>query len=88
MTPALKGPPPGNRVANTFEEKEELLQETSFPSAPREAAYPRPPEGSMHTKITTGIVQRALFSQSVQKAPGLDKLNFRALCLLWSWDSP
>jgi len=32
-------------------------------------------------------VQDALFAQSIKKAPGIDKLGFRALRLLWSWDS-
>jgi hypothetical protein len=42
----------------------------------------------MHKQVTPEVVQRALFSQAVQKAPGVDRLNFRALRLLWSWDSP
>jgi len=56
MTLALKGPPLGNQVANIFKEKEELLQEISFPLAPREIVYLRLLEGSIHTKITIGIV--------------------------------
>ena len=34
------------------------------------------------------IVKHALFHQAVQKAPGIDRLNFRALRLLWEWDIP
>ena len=33
-------------------------------------------------------MQQALFSQSTKKAPGADKLNFRACRLLWALDSP
>src|SRR5699024_4885584 len=34
------------------------------------------------------LVRPALFHQAVQKAPGIDRLKFRALRLLWEWDSP
>jgi hypothetical protein len=32
-------------------------------------------------------VYDALFTQSVQKAPGIDRLNFWAIRLIWRWDS-
>jgi hypothetical protein len=31
-------------------------------------------------------IRKALFEQSTKKAPGPDKLNFKALRLLWEWD--
>jgi hypothetical protein len=31
-------------------------------------------------------IEKALYKQSIKKAPGPDKLNFKALRLLWSWD--
>jgi hypothetical protein len=34
--------------------------------------------------ITEGDIEKALFEQSIKKAPGLDRLNFKALCLLWT----
>jgi len=30
----------------------------------------------------------ALFNQSVKKAPGPDRLGFKAIILLWEWDTP
>jgi ribonuclease HI len=51
-------------------------------------AYDNPLRGIMHQQVTTEVVQRALFSQAIKKAPGVDRINFRALRLLWSWDSP
>jgi ribonuclease HI len=75
-------------VATSFDDKEALIREIAFPPAPRDMAYENPPRGTMHEKVTIEVVQRALFSQAVQKAPGVDRLNFRALRLLWGWDSP
>jgi hypothetical protein len=36
--------------------------------------------------ITKGDIEKALFKQSIKKALGLDRLNFKALHLLWTWD--
>jgi hypothetical protein len=44
--------------------------------------------GTLHAQIDEETVKQALFHQAVQKAPGIDKLNFRALRLLWEWDKP
>ena len=30
-------------------------------------------------------IEKALFKQSIKKAPGSDRLNFKALDLLWTW---
>jgi len=45
-----------------------------------------PPAGTLHTRITKQVVERALYSQSVKKAPGPDRLSFDAIRLLWKWD--
>lgn len=37
-------------------------------------------------QVGVSDVRQALFAQSVKKAPGLDKLGFNALRLLWQWD--
>jgi hypothetical protein len=42
----------------------------------------------MWMKITDEDVQLAVFDQSVKKAPGPDKLGFKAIRLLWEWDAP
>jgi ribonuclease HI len=41
----------------------------------------------MHQTVDEERVRQALFGQSVKKAPGIDKLNFQALRLLWKWDA-
>jgi hypothetical protein len=41
---------------------------------------------SAHTRVTEQAVERALFSQSVKKAPGPDNLSFGAIQWLWKWD--
>jgi ribonuclease HI len=85
-TPTLRGPQ--GQTASTISEKEALIRETAFPPAPGDNRAVDVPEGSWYTEVDEGTVKRALFHQSVQKAPGIDRLNFRALRLLWEWDSP
>jgi len=70
----------GNQ-ANTSQEKEEMLRRESFPPNDDNQYYELPPAGSAPTCVTEQAVERALFSQSVQKAPGLDKLSFGAIRL-------
>jgi hypothetical protein len=83
-TPTLRGPPPENKEATSFNDKEALIREIAFPLAPRDMAYDSRPRGTMHQQVTTKVVWWALFSQAIKKAPGVDRLNFRALWLLWS----
>ncbi|KAL1979252.1 hypothetical protein VTN96DRAFT_6404 [Rasamsonia emersonii] len=85
-TPTLRGPQ--GQVATTITEKEALIREVAFPPAPGGSPQEDLPRGKMHTQVKEETVRRALFSQATQKAPGIDRLNFQALRLLWSWDSP
>lgn len=84
-TPALRGP--NNKIAVTKQAKEALVRAHAFPKPP---SYPgrelRPSQGVAHTRITEELVHAALFCQSPMKAPGPDKLDFKAIRLLWSWD--
>jgi len=60
--------------ANTTLEKEEMLRHEYFPPNNGDQYYELPPAGNAHTHITDEAVERALYSQSVKKAPGPDKL--------------
>jgi len=62
--------------ANTIAGKEEMLRGESFPLNDGDQYYELPPAGQAHECITEESVERALFSQSVKKAPGPDKLLF------------
>jgi hypothetical protein len=85
-TPTLIGPE--GQVAITLAEKETLIREIAFPlSSNSDADTETIPQGKMHTEIKVEMVQRALFSQAIQKAPGVDRINFRALRLLWDWEA-
>lgn len=86
MTPALRDPV--GQVATTFEEKEEMIRREMYPDPP-DKFFPEiaQKEGTAHEKVTKELVQKALVHQSTKKAPGPDKINFRALRLLWKWDS-
>jgi len=37
----------------------------------------------MHEMITNEEIRRALYEQSIQKAPSPERLGFRAITLLW-----
>ncbi len=82
-TPVLRRP--NNEVAITMQAKEALVRANAFPKQPdfsrREI---RPAQCQAYTWITQTKVQKALFRQSLTKAPGPDKFNFRAIRLLWS----
>jgi hypothetical protein len=41
----------------------------------------------MYKMITDEDIRKAVYEQSVQKAPGPDKLVFKVIRLLWEWDS-
>ncbi len=44
------------------------------------------PFGSAHTRITKDVLPQALMTQVVAKAPGPDKINFKILQMIWSWN--
>jgi len=74
------------KQGNTSLEKEEMLRHESFPPNDGDQYYELPPAECAHTRVTEQAVKRALFCQSVNKAPGPDKLSFGAIQPLWKWD--
>ncbi|ODM20319.1 hypothetical protein SI65_03372 [Aspergillus cristatus] len=74
MTPTLRGPQ--GQLASSINEKETLIRETAFPQAPGDSQEVEISQGSWHGQVDEEIVKRALFHQAVQKAPGIDWLNF------------
>jgi len=73
------------KQANKSLEKEEMLRRESFPLNDGDQYNKLPPAGPAQTRVTEQAVERALFSQSVKKAPGPDKLSFSAIRQLWMW---
>ena len=74
-------------MATTTEEKEEMVRAKAFPKPPQLAGPDVSlSQGSTHKTITDKEIRQALFGQSIKKAPGPTKLNFRATRLLWGWD--
>ncbi|EED23618.1 reverse transcriptase, putative [Talaromyces stipitatus ATCC 10500] len=87
-TPALTDEASGEVIAATFSEKEEVFRHRAFPQAPNSNMQLQLPErGSAHKLVNEEVVKNALFSQGLEKAPGTDLLNFRAIRLLWNLDS-
>jgi len=75
-------------VAESWEDKAELIKEEAFPKPLKGVERKAQEEGEeMWKKITDEDIREALFNQSVQKAPGPDRLGFMAIRLLWEWDS-
>jgi hypothetical protein len=72
-----------DKRGNTSLEKEEMISRKCFPPNHDEQYYELPPAGSIHTRLTTQAVERALFSQSGKKAAGPDMLSFGTIRLLW-----
>jgi len=75
------------KQANTITEKEEMLRRKSFPPNEYDQYFELPPPGQAHQSISQQAVGRALFLQSIKKAPGPDKLSLGAVRLLWKWDT-
>ena len=72
--------------ATTIEEKEEIFRKMAFPD-PIASSINIPISGdssinAISSFITEEDIEKALFEQSIKKAPGPDKLNFKALRLL------
>jgi len=76
-------------VAGSWGDKEELIKEEVFPKPLKGVERKVQEEGwGMGKTITDKDIRVALFDQSVKKAPGPDKLRFKAIRLLWEWDAP
>ena len=58
--------------ANTIPEKGKMLTAESIPMNDGDLYYKQPPAGEVQEDITDQLVERALFSLSVKKAPGPD----------------
>jgi hypothetical protein len=74
------------KQANTIAQKQEILRRESFPPNEYDQYFKLLPAGQAHRYVNEQAVERALFAQSVKKAPGPDKLSFGAVHLLWRWD--
>jgi len=75
-------------VAESWEEKAELIKEEAFPKPLKGVERKAQEEGGeMWKTMTDQDIREALFSQSIQKAPGPDRLGFQAIRLLWDGDS-
>jgi len=85
-TKALKSR--SGEVAESWEAKAELIKEEAFPKPLKVVERKAQEEGGeMWKMITDEDIREALFNQSVQKAPGPDRLGFKVIRLLWDWNS-
>jgi hypothetical protein len=65
-----------------------LIKEEAFPKPLKGVERKAQEKGGGTWKIITDEdIREALFDQSVKKTPGLDRLGFNAIQLLWDWDS-
>ena len=70
-----------------FSEKETLIREIIFSLFSTEINLKTVISEIMHREIEKRVIQKILFNQTIKKVSEVDKLNFRALCLLWNWNS-
>jgi hypothetical protein len=85
-TPAIKvagvdGQP--DKIAATAEEKEEIFMAQAFPPQAMDNEDIQIPDTS--AGVSAEQVREALFTQAVNKAPGIDGIGFKELRLLWRW---
>jgi len=74
-------------VAESWEEKAELIKEEAFPKPLKGVEWRAQKEGGeMHKEITEEDIRKAVYDQPTNKAPGPDRLRFKAIRLLWEWD--
>ena len=85
-TPAITVEENGRtRNVATIEEKEEVFLNQAFPCQEEEENQPQIQWENANTKqnlATREEVEKALFTQSTKKAPGISRLNFKILRLL------
>jgi hypothetical protein len=76
--------------ATIIKEKEEIFRKMAFlepiASSINIATTIDPFINAISSFITDEDIEKALLKQSIKKALRPDKLNFKALRLLWSWD--
>lgn len=83
---------PGGKSVRHSQGQERNSQEGSL-HTPFEGSRGLPPHPLLlradiaHRRIDSDTVCKELYDQIQIKAPGLDHINFKALQLLWSWDS-
>lgn len=75
-------------VATSMKAKEAMVRRSAFPSPPTSFHdEPVVMPGVAHQTVTEDVINKALMTQSMSKAPGPDKFNFRILRKVWEWDS-
>lgn len=72
-----------DKIAATAEEKEVIFMAQAFPPQAVDDEGTQIPDTSVG--VTAEQVCEALFTQAVNKAPGVDGIGFKALRLLWRW---
>jgi hypothetical protein len=77
-----------DEFVTTIEEEEEIFRKMAFPDPIASSInIPISSDSSINaisSFITEKDIEKALFEQSIKKALESDKLNFKALRLLWS----
>jgi ribonuclease HI len=93
-TPALRIKD-GNQIRqiSTIEEKEQIFLAQAFPRQEERQKRDQRLDQSRNSRQQQQTyfpreeeIEKALFQQSIKRAPGISRLNAKALRLLWSWD--
>jgi hypothetical protein len=74
-------------LVTSWDEKAKLIKQVGFPKPLEGIKHEAKTEGGFtHLEIRREEVNAAIFEQSVKKAAGPDRINFKAIRLLWGWD--
>jgi hypothetical protein len=73
-TLTVKGP--NGEITVFLEEKKTLFRTTAFPTMGQQDNTPEPEIPQIHELIPLELIKKAIFTQSIKKAPGPDRLTF------------
>jgi hypothetical protein len=76
----VKGP--NEEITVSLEEKETLFRTTAFLTMGQQNNTPEPGIPQMHEPIPLELIKKAIFTQSIKKVPGSDRLTFQVIRLL------
>jgi hypothetical protein len=79
-TSTVKGP--NGEIAVSLKEKKTLFRTTAFPTMGQQNNISEPEIPQIHEPIPLELIKKVIFTQSIKKAPGPDRLTFQAIKLL------
>jgi hypothetical protein len=80
ITLTVKGP--NGEITVSLKEKKTLFRTTAFPTMRQQDNTFEPEISQIHELIPLKLIKKIIFTQSIKKVPGPDRLTFQAIRLL------